>query len=54
MKRDGLTEQAAAARIDAQPDNDFYRRHCDFILENQGDSQALAAQVHALCQTLQA
>lgn len=53
MARDGLTEQAAAARIDAQPDSDFYRKHCDFILENNGDNKALKAQVDALCHTLQ-
>lgn len=52
MARDGLTEQAATARIDAQPDSDFYRNHCQFILENNNDSQSLLAQVNLLCQKL--
>lgn len=52
MARDGLTEQAAAARIDAQPDSNFYRKSCDFILENNGDNQLLIAQVDALCHIL--
>ena len=52
MARDGLTEQAAAARVDAQPDSDFYRTRCQFILENNEDSQSLLAQVNLLCQKL--
>lgn len=52
IARDGLTEQAAAARIDAQPNGDFYRKHCDFILENNGDNEALMTQVNALCHKL--
>lgn len=52
MARDGITEQAASARIDAQPDSDFYRKHCDFIMENNGDNQALMTQVDTLCQAL--
>lgn len=52
MARDGLTRQAAAARIDAQPDNDFYRTHCQFILENNTNRQSLLAQIDTLYQQL--
>lgn len=35
MVRDGLTEERAQARIDAQKSEDWYREHCTFLLENQ-------------------
>jgi len=34
MQRDGLTEEEAARRIDAQQPEEYFRRHCDLILEN--------------------
>ena len=34
MQRDGIDADYAQKRIDAQPGNDFYREHCDAILEN--------------------
>ena len=34
MARDGLTEPAARARIDAQKPDDFYRANCRYTLEN--------------------
>ena len=52
MARDGLTRDAAAARIDAQPDSAFYREKCDFILENDGDLSALEQQIADLCPRL--
>ncbi|MDO5142396.1 MAG: dephospho-CoA kinase [Eubacteriales bacterium] len=48
MARDGLTEQAARARIDAQPDDGFYRARCDYIVQNDGDLAALWQQTDAL------
>ena len=54
MARDGLREGAAAARIDAQPDEAFYRERCRYILENGGDLAALEAQINALCRALDA
>ena len=54
MARDGLSEGAAAARIDAQPDEAFYRERCRYILENGGDLAALEAQINALCRALDA
>lgn len=44
ISRDGLSREAAAARIDAQLDADFYRRRCRFVIENDGDLAALERQ----------
>lgn len=52
MARDGLTEDAAKARIDAQPDSAFYCARCDFVLDNDGSLDDLKAQVDALCRRL--
>lgn len=41
MARDRISEQAARARILAQPKDDFYREKCDYILINDGDLAAL-------------
>lgn len=48
MQRDGLDEAAAAARIDAQPDEAFYRARCTYILENNGGLAELRQQADAL------
>lgn len=34
--RDGISEEAARMRIQAQPSEDFYRKNCDFIIYNDG------------------
>ena len=34
MARDGISEDYARSRIDAQYDEDWFRRRCDYILEN--------------------
>lgn len=48
--RDGLSPEAAAARIDAQKPDAFYRERCKYILENRADSLAdFRAQCRALC-----
>lgn len=41
MERDGLTEQAARARVGAQPPDAFYRARCDYIIENSDGLEAL-------------
>ena len=46
--RDGLTDEAARARIDAQPNDMFYREKCDFIIENNGDLDMLYRDTDAL------
>ena len=34
MERDNITEEQALARINAQPDEQFYYDHCDYIINN--------------------
>lgn len=41
MERDGLSYEAALARIDAQPNDDFYKAQADFILTNDGTVEDL-------------
>lgn len=36
IERDGLTAVQAKERLDAQPDEDFYRKHSHFIIVNNG------------------
>ena len=48
MARDGISEEAARARILAQPDDGFYRARCDYIIENNGDLAALWRDTDAL------
>lgn len=52
MARDGLDEQAACARIGAQPDADFYRARCNYIVENNGDLADLQRQADAIFKDL--
>ena len=48
IERDGLTDEAARARIDAQPDDAFYREKCAYIIENNGDLDTLYRDTDAL------
>ena len=41
IARDGIAQDAAAKRIAAQHDDSFYRSHCHYILENNGDTATL-------------
>lgn len=41
IARDGITDAAATQRIAAQHDDAFYRSHCHYILENNGDTATL-------------
>ncbi|MBQ4518858.1 MAG: dephospho-CoA kinase [Clostridia bacterium] len=43
MQRDGLTETEASSRINAQPKDEFYRKYCHYIVENN-DNPALLEQ----------
>lgn len=52
MARDGLDDAAARARIGAQPDADFYRARCDYIVENNGDLADLQRQADAIFEDL--
>ena len=44
MARDHISEEYAQKRIDAQPGSDFYREHCDAVLENVYDSTTVFEQ----------
>lgn len=41
IARDGIDENAASARINAQRDDEFYRERCSYIIENDGDLDAV-------------
>ena len=40
MAREGIPEDYAAARVDAQKSDEWYAEHCDQILENNGTLEA--------------
>ena len=48
MSRDGLTRGEAEKRIDAQPDDEFYIKHSDYIVDNSTDLNALEKSVKEL------
>lgn len=48
VARDGLTPEAAAARIAAQPDSAFYRARCTYVIENDGTAEQASASAAAL------
>ena len=48
VARDELDEARAAARMDAQKDDDFFRQHADVILMNDGEIHALDVQIQAM------
>ncbi|WP_125115454.1 dephospho-CoA kinase [Agathobaculum sp. Marseille-P7918] len=52
MARDGLDEAAARARVAAQPDADFYRARCQYIVENNGGLADLQRQADAIFEVL--
>lgn len=52
MARDGLNRARALQRIQAQPGTPFYTAHADFILENNGNDNALRASINAMAARL--
>ncbi|MBE6762879.1 MAG: dephospho-CoA kinase [Ruminococcaceae bacterium] len=52
LARDGISEEAAHLRMNAQPDDDFYRTRADHILINDGDEALLRERLWALLPTL--
>ena len=53
MVREGITEEYARARVNAQQGEEFFRAHCPYILMNDGaDPAEFAAKAKALFQTL--
>jgi len=49
IAREGLTHAYASARIQSQKPDDFFKEHCDYILENNGENPASFA---ASCRTV--
>lgn len=52
IKRDNISEKAAVARIDAQPDDKFYYDRCQYIIKNNVSHETLQNQVKQLWQKL--
>lgn len=52
IKRDNISEKAAVARIDAQPDDEFYYDRCQYIIKNNVSHETLKDQVKQLWQKL--
>lgn len=53
MAREGISEEYARARVQAQRGEEFFRTHCPYILVNDGDDPAVfAAEAKALFQTI--
>ncbi|MBE7034582.1 MAG: dephospho-CoA kinase [Ruminococcaceae bacterium] len=50
--RDALSPAAASARIKAQPEDDFYRSRCDYILENNTDTNDLYQKIDVILKEL--
>ena len=52
MKRDGIPEDYACARIRAQHDENWFRERCDHVLENNGKLDTFRAECLAFLDTL--
>ena len=52
MARDGISEEYARSRIAAQHDVDWFRTHCDCVLENNGEIGAFATKCVAFLDTI--
>lgn len=52
IKRDNISEKAAVARINAQPDDKFYYDRCQYIIKNNVSHETLKNQVKQLWQKL--
>ncbi|OUN86402.1 dephospho-CoA kinase [Flavonifractor sp. An52] len=52
MAREGIPEDYARKRVEAQQGDGFFRAHCTHILENQGTAEEFGRKALALFQTL--
>lgn len=52
QKRDGISAERAALRVDAQPSDSFYIHRADCVLRNDGDLASLANEVERWLLTL--
>ena len=48
MHRDGISREAAEARVDAQKPDKYYRQNCSHILFNNADADRFSADCRAL------
>lgn len=48
MARDGITLQAAQMRVKAQHTSEFYRKHCDYIVENDSSMDMVCVQTNEI------
>lgn len=44
MSRDGITAQLAESRISSQKSDEFFKKHSDYIIENNGSSESALVQ----------
>ncbi len=51
--RDGLTEEEADHRMQAQPSDDFYIKRVTYVLGNLGDLDALSQSVRVICEKIE-
>ncbi len=52
MTRDGINEEQARARLDSQPDDDFYRARADLLLENRKSLERFQGEIARLCEKI--
>jgi dephospho-CoA kinase len=52
MERDGLTGEHARRRVKNQKNDEYYREHCDLVLENTGNLEALERDAEAMLKRL--
>lgn len=52
MLRDGISRQYAAARINAQHPDDWFRERCDFVLENRNGKEAFLEECTAFLRNI--
>ena len=50
VERDGISEDAAARRLDAQPSDDFYIKRSDAIVYNSESTENLKKQAHIIAE----
>lgn len=44
MAREGISEEYARSRINAQKSNEYFAQNCDYVLDNDGDMEAFQKQ----------
>lgn len=52
MKRDGITEEAAHERMNAQLPEEFFIKHSDYVIRNRSDLASLTAHVEEVAEKI--